>query len=81
MSESKQTSKVIFINGVTYLVRQLTELTYEHVLAATRLPMGTSVVYISTKKGKSGILEPKQKCPIEDRMAVSAIVIAEEQPA
>lgn len=75
----------IRINGIKYKVDKYKELSYEQILTITKVPFGTSVVYLSTKGPKdcrrAGILELKQKVTIEDGLDISAYSIQQEELA
>ena len=79
MSETEQ-DIAIRINGKPYLVdRKVPSISYEQIVKIAKVPLGTTVVYMRTKRCKeedfrSGILDFKQKVDLEDGLSISAIV-------
>jgi hypothetical protein len=75
-------NKIIRINGIPYTVETTPTISYEQVLKVCKLPMGSTVVYMTTKRGKddfkAGILEPKKSIELEDGLDISAMMVIDD---
>lgn len=74
--------KIIRINGIPYTVETTPTISHEQVLKVCKLPMGSTVVYMTTKRGKddfqAGILEPKKSIDLEDGLDISAMMVIDD---
>jgi hypothetical protein len=76
--------KIIRINGIPYTVETTPTptISHEQVLKLCKLPMGSTVVYMTTKRGKddfkAGILEPKKSIELEDGLDISAMMVIDD---